>query len=149
MIAFYRHDYERAGSKAGPWTEPDLPPLGFDSHEMVGIIFDAEDGLGFYRGFDVAQLQPGAGPRVQWGGSRLAASIALGVGRPIASGTYSRGTPNASAQCRRQESRRAVRRRARLAVARRRRSASLRAAASPCSHGGVRRDNPATNSADQ
>ncbi|GAA3813177.1 hypothetical protein GCM10022226_37370 [Sphaerisporangium flaviroseum] len=55
MIAFYRHDYERAGSKAGPWTEPDLPPLGFDSQEMVGIIFDEEDGLGFYRGFDVAQ----------------------------------------------------------------------------------------------
>ncbi|MEU3166987.1 hypothetical protein [Streptosporangium sp. NPDC006930] len=29
VLAFYRHDYERAGSKSGPWTPPDLPDPGF------------------------------------------------------------------------------------------------------------------------
>jgi hypothetical protein len=55
MLAFYRHDYERFGSKGGPWKEPDLPDLGFAPTERVGIVFDEEDGLSFHPGFDVAQ----------------------------------------------------------------------------------------------
>jgi hypothetical protein len=55
MLAFYRHDYERAGNKGGPWTEPNLPNLGFAPDDVVGIIFDEEDDLSFYREFDVAQ----------------------------------------------------------------------------------------------
>jgi hypothetical protein len=53
-LDFYRHDYERAGRKAGRWQEPDLPDFGF-SGQMVAIIFDEEDGLSFYVDFDVAQ----------------------------------------------------------------------------------------------
>ncbi|WP_195901382.1 hypothetical protein [Nonomuraea cypriaca] len=54
MIAFYRHDYERAGNKGGPWTEPDLPDFPFTPDDKVAVIFDEEDGLGFYANFDVA-----------------------------------------------------------------------------------------------
>jgi hypothetical protein len=55
VLAFYRHDYERAGSKGGPWKEPDLPDLGFAGVEKVGIVFDEEDGLSFHPEFDVLQ----------------------------------------------------------------------------------------------
>ncbi|WP_155354596.1 hypothetical protein [Acrocarpospora macrocephala] len=55
MLAFYRHDYERAGSKGGPWKNPDLPDFDFPADSMVGVIFDEEDGLAFYVEFDVAQ----------------------------------------------------------------------------------------------
>ncbi|MGP3963712.1 hypothetical protein ACTWPT_47890 [Nonomuraea sp. 3N208] len=55
MLAFYQHAYERAGSKGGPWTRPDLPDFPFTADEQVAIIFDEEDGLGFYRDFDLAQ----------------------------------------------------------------------------------------------
>jgi len=55
VLAFYRHDYERAGSKGGPWTEPDLPDPGFAQMGMVAILFDEEDGLGFHPDFDLLQ----------------------------------------------------------------------------------------------
>ncbi|MEU9887613.1 hypothetical protein [Sphaerisporangium sp. NPDC051011] len=55
IMALYRHNYERAGSESGPWTDPDLPGFGFDSDDVTAIIFDKEDGLGFYREFDVMQ----------------------------------------------------------------------------------------------
>jgi hypothetical protein len=57
LMAFYRHNYERAGSKAGPWTEPDLPPLPeeWTSADSVALIYDAEDGLGFYVDYAAAR----------------------------------------------------------------------------------------------
>ncbi|MFF5244412.1 hypothetical protein ACFY3V_09045 [Streptosporangium sp. NPDC000095] len=55
VLAFYRHDYERAGSKSGPWTPPDLPDPGFPQTGMVAILFDEEDGLGFHPDFDLLQ----------------------------------------------------------------------------------------------
>ncbi|MET8154876.1 hypothetical protein ABZT47_00805 [Sphaerisporangium sp. NPDC005289] len=55
MLALYRHDYERAGSQGGPWTDPGLPSFGFDADDVLGVIYDEEDGLGMYRDFDVAQ----------------------------------------------------------------------------------------------
>jgi hypothetical protein len=57
LMAFYRHAYERAGSKAGPWTDPDLPPLPeeWTTADTVALIYDAEDGLGFYSDFAAAR----------------------------------------------------------------------------------------------
>lgn len=57
LMAFYRHAYELAGSKSGPWTDPGLPPLPeeWTSADSVALIFDAEDGLGFYVDFALAQ----------------------------------------------------------------------------------------------
>ncbi|WP_030913356.1 hypothetical protein [Streptosporangium amethystogenes] len=55
VLAFYRHDYERAGSKSGPWTEPDLPDPGFTQMGMVAIVLDEEDGLSFHPDFDLLQ----------------------------------------------------------------------------------------------
>ncbi|TDD74234.1 hypothetical protein E1293_29900 [Actinomadura darangshiensis] len=57
LMAFYRHVYEKAGSKAGPWTEPDLPPLPeeWTSADSIALIYDAEDGLGFYVDYTTAQ----------------------------------------------------------------------------------------------
>lgn len=57
LMAFYRHAYELAGSKAGPWTEPDLPPLPeeWTDADSVALIYDAEDGLGFYADYAAAQ----------------------------------------------------------------------------------------------
>ena len=57
LLAFYRHAYEQAGSKDGPWTDPGLPPLppAWTKAESVAMIYDAEDGLGFYVNFADAQ----------------------------------------------------------------------------------------------
>ena len=57
LMAFYRHNYELAGSKSGPWTEPDLPPLPeeWTSADTVALIYDAVDGLGFYVDYALAQ----------------------------------------------------------------------------------------------
>ncbi|GAA0597851.1 hypothetical protein [Actinomadura livida] len=57
LMALYRHIYERAGSTDGPWTEPDLPPLpeAWTTAEDVALIYDEEDGLGFYVDYPVAQ----------------------------------------------------------------------------------------------
>ncbi|MCP9947103.1 hypothetical protein LUX33_00580 [Actinomadura madurae] len=57
LMDFYRHNYELAGSKSGPWTEPDLPPLPEEWTDAgsVALIYDAEDGLGFYVDYAVAQ----------------------------------------------------------------------------------------------
>ncbi|GGO81695.1 hypothetical protein [Nonomuraea cavernae] len=55
MLAFYRHDYERAGSKGGPWTDPELPDPGFAEMGTVAIVFDEEAGLGFHPDFDLLQ----------------------------------------------------------------------------------------------
>ncbi|MFI6454000.1 hypothetical protein ACIBF6_20865 [Streptosporangium amethystogenes] len=55
VLAFYRHDYERAGSKSSPWTEPDLPDPGFAQMGMVAIVLDEEEGLGFHPDFDLLQ----------------------------------------------------------------------------------------------
>ena len=56
LMAFYRYLYEQAGSKNGPWTEPELPPLPADwaTAESVALIYDSEDGLGFYVDFAAA-----------------------------------------------------------------------------------------------
>ncbi|MDX6584704.1 MAG: hypothetical protein QOI10_3888 [Solirubrobacterales bacterium] len=57
LMTFYRYIYEQAGSKNGPWTEPQLPPLPTDwtTAESVAMIYDSEDGLGFYVDFAAAQ----------------------------------------------------------------------------------------------
>ncbi|MEV4002458.1 hypothetical protein [Actinomadura sp. NPDC049753] len=57
LMASYRHAYELAGSKAGPWTEPDLPPLPeeWTDADSVALIYDAEDGLGFYVDYAAAR----------------------------------------------------------------------------------------------
>jgi hypothetical protein len=57
LMAFYRYIYEHAGSKNGPWTEPQLPALPTDwtTADTVGLIYDSEDGLGFYVDFAAAQ----------------------------------------------------------------------------------------------
>lgn len=57
LMAFYRYVYERAGSKAGPWTDPDLPPLPeeWTTADTMAMIYDAEDGLGFYSDFAAAR----------------------------------------------------------------------------------------------
>nr|WP_042186526.1 hypothetical protein [Kibdelosporangium sp. MJ126-NF4]CEL17329.1 hypothetical protein [Kibdelosporangium sp. MJ126-NF4]CTQ91443.1 hypothetical protein [Kibdelosporangium sp. MJ126-NF4] len=57
QMASYRHAYEQAGSKAGPWTEPDLPPFPekLTTAETVALIYDAEDGLGFYVDYAAAR----------------------------------------------------------------------------------------------
>ncbi|MFA1550440.1 hypothetical protein [Actinomadura chokoriensis] len=57
LMAVYRRVYEQAGSKAGPWTDSDLPPLPEDwtAAESVALIYDAEDGLGFYGDYALAQ----------------------------------------------------------------------------------------------
>jgi hypothetical protein len=57
MMAFYRHAYELAGSKNGPWTDPGLPPLppALTAADSVALIYDAEDGLGFSPDFAAAQ----------------------------------------------------------------------------------------------
>ncbi len=56
LMAFYRHNTS-GGSKAGPWTEPDLPPLPgeWTSADSVALIYDAEDGLGFYVDYAAAR----------------------------------------------------------------------------------------------
>ncbi|NDU75081.1 hypothetical protein GWI34_20980 [Actinomadura sp. DSM 109109] len=56
LLASYRHAYEMAGSKAGPWTEPDLPlPEEWTDAGSVALIYDAEDGLGFYIDYALAR----------------------------------------------------------------------------------------------
>lgn len=57
LMAFYRYIYEHAGSKDGPWTDPGLPPLPTEwtTAESVAMIYDTEDGLGFYADFALAQ----------------------------------------------------------------------------------------------
>ncbi len=57
LMSFYRYIYEQAGSKNGPWTEPELPPLPTEltSADTVAMIYDDEDGLGFYIDFAAAQ----------------------------------------------------------------------------------------------
>lgn len=57
LMAFYRYIYEQAGSKCGPWTEPELPPLPTEwtTADTVAMIYDNEDGLGFYVDFAAAQ----------------------------------------------------------------------------------------------
>ncbi len=57
LMALYRHIYERAGGTDGPWTEPDLPPLPeeWTVAEKVALIYDEEDGLGFYPDYDLAR----------------------------------------------------------------------------------------------
>ncbi|MDQ2710212.1 MAG: hypothetical protein M3Z25_22470 [Actinomycetota bacterium] len=57
LMALYRYVYEQAGSKDGPWTDPGLPPLPIEwtTADTVAMIFDHEDGLGFYVDFAAAQ----------------------------------------------------------------------------------------------
>lgn len=57
LMGFYRYIYEQAGSKNGPWTEPNLPALPdeWTTAESVAMIYDSEDGLGFYVDFAAAQ----------------------------------------------------------------------------------------------
>lgn len=57
LIAFYHYIYEQAESTNGPWTEPDLPPLPTEwtTADTVAMIYDHEDGLGFYVDFAAAQ----------------------------------------------------------------------------------------------
>ncbi|GGL46397.1 hypothetical protein [Planomonospora parontospora] len=57
LLAFYRHVYEKAGSKAGPWTDPGLQPLPEEwAHaDSVAMIYDEIDGLGFYLDYALAQ----------------------------------------------------------------------------------------------
>ena len=57
LMAVYRHNYERAGSQGGPWTDPDLPPLPeeWTSADSVALIYDEEDGLGFYVDYAAAR----------------------------------------------------------------------------------------------
>ena len=65
LMGFYRYTYEQAGSKNGPWTEPNLPALPdeWTTAESVAMIYDSEDGLGFYVDFAAAQ-QAFANPRL-------------------------------------------------------------------------------------
>jgi hypothetical protein len=57
LMAFYRYVYEQAGNKNGAWTEPELPPLPTEwtTADTVAMIYDSEDGLGFYVDFALAQ----------------------------------------------------------------------------------------------
>lgn len=57
LLAFYRHAYEKAGSQAGPWTDPGLQPLPEEwTHaDSVAMIYDELDGLGFYVDYALAQ----------------------------------------------------------------------------------------------
>jgi hypothetical protein len=57
LMAFYRYVYEQAGSKSGPWTEPELSPLPeeWTTADTVAMIYDNDDGLGFYVNFAAAQ----------------------------------------------------------------------------------------------
>ncbi len=49
LMESYRHTYERKGSLAGPWAEPDIDlPSWWTEAESVGMIYDEIDGLGFY-----------------------------------------------------------------------------------------------------
>ncbi len=64
-MAVYRHAYERAGSQSGPWTDPGLPalPEEWTGSANVALIFDEEDGLGFYVDYALAR-QAFADPRL-------------------------------------------------------------------------------------
>ncbi|MGH3966390.1 MAG: hypothetical protein ACRDRY_24620 [Pseudonocardiaceae bacterium] len=57
LMAFYRYIYEQAGSTNGPWTEPELAPLPTEwtTADTVAMIYDHDDGLGFYVDFAAAQ----------------------------------------------------------------------------------------------
>jgi hypothetical protein len=56
MMELYRFLYERAGSPGGRWSEPELPlPDGLTGADSVALIYDSEDGLGFYPDFDLAR----------------------------------------------------------------------------------------------
>jgi hypothetical protein len=56
MTELYRWVYERAGSPSGRWSEPELPlPDDLIDADSVALIYDSEDGLGFYPEFDLAQ----------------------------------------------------------------------------------------------
>jgi hypothetical protein len=64
-MASYRYIYEQAGSTNGPWTDPEPPPLPSEwtTADTVAMIYDNEDGLGFYVDFAAAQ-QAFANPRL-------------------------------------------------------------------------------------
>lgn len=57
LMALYRYVYEQAGSKSGPWTDLKLPPLPTEwtTADTVAMIYDKEDGLGFYLDFAAAR----------------------------------------------------------------------------------------------
>lgn len=55
ILAFYRHDHERNGGEPGAWREPELPDLGLSGAPSLAVVFDEEEGLSFFPGFDLAQ----------------------------------------------------------------------------------------------
>jgi hypothetical protein len=56
LMRFYRFNHEREGSPGGEWTAPPMTlPREWTEADSVAMIYDLEDGLGFYVDYAAAQ----------------------------------------------------------------------------------------------